>query len=909
MDIKQIMSLFKKNSKKRKLNQKELNKLCTLIVIPYDGIKEVKDIINAQLHDIIYIQTEDLMLYESFIPLYINNIYNSWIIALVDPGTPIGPITSDAIGQQATQALLNTFHQAGSAKSGGPDGIRENISISANRKVLYTVINFKNKNLKIEDVMNMRNEFISITLGDISETILPILIDIPFHRNMPEQYLPRTETAGLDMLNNKVYWWYPFCNFIQVYAEHPRHAIRIKLDIMKLYEFGLNTTTVAEKISLKTWKFKISKDDTREFKTIAIASPTYLGIIDVYISSEGKPNIDDMQRDYILQSCFGFGDFNTLEISGIQGIKIFYPVSIPVTSIIRDVKKSKDNKGTWVYFEDMRYSCVPISKLIDLCNAADLEIDNENISNIEYISHKIVPENRKIIEVKTVSFNGVNYLPLTELANTSGTGEFFMRETNNFFRIINATESSFKLPSIHIRKEPSLVNLDHCVIFESFEQVKTVIAEINNGNAETCQKLINPSFFHVNGIYQNIISFSIEVGEKHLKYFIWACNFYNQIFTVDVNVDYINSRTNLTTLNNALISRFGLREYSLPDSLRLPKIETLIYNKEYKKLQKINKLNEALKLKTRNEIETFINNEIDERIEDPLKRIFIKSTAFFRDEFDPIDKNTGKRKELKPVDRLKNFLNDNVDDKVLKEYAYAETQGSALVDLLSNPVIDSRTTYCNDFYHTFNIFGIEGLRNLLGYDLISIINSSGDVNVKYPILVSDVTTSNGINSMTSQGISSQNNGVLSTITFDNVKKYITKAALVGKFENAKAISTAIFLGNKVELGTGFVKIKFLEMSLTLTSPIRKKLNVGMKEFLENEEFEETKLEPKVIVGKFPKVKWVFESFVKKDIIFYLNMGIVEFFTQTLKDVKPLGLSFIKSKLTQNLGKIKEPRDR
>jgi hypothetical protein len=871
MDSKKIMALFKKGSVKRLINKQEAKYLCSLIMLPYDGVKKVVDLINSRMHKIIRVNLKKIKMYECFIPGYLEDLYNTWVISLAEAGIPKGAIASDAIGQQATQALLNTFHQAGSAKSGGPDGIRENISISPNRKILYSVINFRNKKLKIEDVMRMRSKFIGITLNDIAISILPLMIDIEFHRQMPEEYLPRNEKAGSDMVKNGTYWWYTRANFSHVFTGIRRHAIRIELDVMKLYEFQLDTTIISTIINQKPFEFK-TKDKSVEFVTIAIPSPTYIGIIDIFLSSKERPLREDVDRDYILQACFGLGDFHSLEISGIQGIKNFYPVTKKVSSIVRDIELSDDKKGTWVYFEDLRYSYVPINRFYDLCKAAELEIDTTEDSEIEYISHKIMKEKRKIVKVKTISYNGVNYNPILELKLDKSINEYKLVESNPFFKITEFTPSELKLPSIYIMKERYDFNLDRCIRFENDEHLKFVITSIMNGDEKICKELIDPSFFVINGEHHPVISFPIEVVSTQKRMFIWACLFYKQTFTLEVDINYINRRENLTTLETAINGRFGLRDFSLPEILRLPKIEHIIDPVEH------------------------------EKNEDYVPRILIKSTLFFRDEFDKIDKQTGKRIKMDPIDRLKRFLDENCDDEILKTYAYAETQGSSLSNLLANPIIDSRTTYCNDFYQTFEMLGIESLRNLLGYDLISIINSSGDINPKYPVLTSDVTTCNGINPFTSTGSSSQNNGVISTITFDNVKKYITKAAIVGKQEVSTPVSTAIFFGNQLFLGTGYSKIKFDNLALSVTSPTSNSIKTNMKDIIEDEEYEEPRLEPTVSVGKFPKVKWVFNKFIKKDIIFYINMGMIDFFTSVQGDVKPLSLSFVKSKLVKHLKK-------
>ena len=214
------------------------------------------------------------------------------------------------------------------------------------------------------------------------------------------------------------------------------------------------------------------------------------------------------------------------------------------------------------------------------------------------------------------------------------------------------------------------------------------------------------------------------------------------------------------------------------------------------------------------------------------------------------------------MERFNSFFNQNVSSK---DYVYAEIQGSNLINLISRPEIDPVMTYCNDFYQTMDIYGIEGLRNLLAYDLIKMINSNGYVNVKFPTLTVDLNTYSGINPMTSEGISSQQRGVLSNITFDNSTKYITRASLYGKKETTNGTSISILIGKKFHLGTGYANVK-IDTSKII---VPENLHVEDSYILNYEEDKSFDIIP----GKFPLVKWVIDRFVHKDIIHYIESGI------------------------------------
>jgi hypothetical protein len=46
MNAEIVMANFKKNSVKRRLNDDEIKQLCSLIFIPYDELKEVRELRN-----------------------------------------------------------------------------------------------------------------------------------------------------------------------------------------------------------------------------------------------------------------------------------------------------------------------------------------------------------------------------------------------------------------------------------------------------------------------------------------------------------------------------------------------------------------------------------------------------------------------------------------------------------------------------------------------------------------------------------------------------------------------------------------------------------------------------------------------------------------------------------------------
>lgn len=840
MDRESLMNLIVKDEVKTKLTISQKEEIIEIVKYPFAGIPDVIALINKNLKKIAMEEMMDIFLYPSFFPVFKLYIQQTFLRKLEDPGAPIGPRTSDAVGQQATQALLNTFHQAGSSKSGGPDGIRENISISKKRKAPYSFISFWNDYYTLEEVMNLKTVFTGITVEDLAESILPINIDFSKHyiEDFPEDF---TKEYTDKLLNNEIWWWYVFSNINSIYTDIPRTAIRIKLDIMKLYEYKITTTMISEIINnrefslIKPKSEGGGKDSKDKFGIFCIPSPTYDGIIDLFLYSEEGANEKDVKKDYFLTSVIP--ELKEIVISGISGIRMFYPISKPTINLVRYIKE--DDEGTRIYLKNIRFSGIPVTKLIKLLNFAGLDIDIRSIyneSHLEYHSHKINKETRSKIKVTAISIN----------KEYDGDFIFGAIENNNYIeyksenRFISIEEQKLideELKFVILNKKPTSHNIINKkdIELENYDEVVMFIDECNNGNEEIITEFL-PKINSLDDLINsehNFNCYRIKTSEGKY-YYVASCKYKIIEYIINVNLDFFNSGINCTSLENYINSTFSENEFSLDNSFRLPKIETL-------------KLNE-----------------------DEIDYLHVKSKIFFRNDID-----NPNEKENSPMERFEQLIRENVKDERLLKHVYAETTGSALDELISHELVDPKRTYCNDFYSTLDIYGIEGLYNLLTFELIEIVNKEGYINVEYPALVSATTTANGVNPMTSQGITSQKRSVLSQITFDNATKYLTEKTREGKFEKMNNISASIFVGSVSKIGTGYTDVRFNETEVTRLLPQKEYEGVSLEE-------QDDGLDPHYIEGitllyvkpdKFPKVEWVYDNFISNDIMFFVEIGI------------------------------------
>lgn len=873
------------------LTKEQINEICDCFKIPFNGIDLVLEEYNQMLRELAVSFLEPVKIYDGMFEEYKEHLRKKYLQSLQDADTPIGANTSDAIGAQATQALLNTFHSVGTLKSGGPDGINENISISSKRQILYSMIHMTNGYLSYSDVMNMKKEFIGLSVKNLlSSEPIPYIVNIgeelklnPFDTNLsPEQ----RKKIMLGPSN----WWYNLVPFEGVYdrtqsGSVSRTCIRLNFDVQKLYDYNFLLSEIAYFIS--KWKFEIKaskrnseskkKHDNIEVEVVAVPSPTIKGVIDIFIKSY------DELKDHILISLIHDNEFNNLLVSGIQGLTNFYAVPSVVTNLIRDIEETSrfdeegGIKGTWLYLKNNRFSGVPYFRLVELLEAAGLKIEipyynvpdsyrkNYTTFPFDYHSHKYKADLRSKMKVRGYIFGSMteHEHPHTYVIGVSGNLEkvncdikhYTYTKLNTGFEI-----GMYQYGEVNDLSFELLCNKK----FKTRSSLVKYINQINNrlSKQEFVKRFGKPNPDVVE-FYKNpkqeykTVGFEIEEhgsSPKYVVYYLFKLHYIE--YQLNVNLDYVNSRFVTMSLDSVINKHFSIPYdianpggQSLPDVFRIPRIYDV---------EKINPLE---------------------------RRILLKTKMFFTDKYDfignPDRENLLKTKPLKPFERLIQYVNSHTT-KDQQTYVYAEASGANLLELLKKTNLKTSSIFCNDFHQTWNCLGHECLRNLLCYDMINMINSQGYVSVSYMNFAADVITHNGINAMTSEGISCQNRDYLAMISFDNAFKYVMKAASTGKYKHVNSTSSSIGLGQLFKLGTGAVEIGIdkakINMNHTNSGISRGFLElIGVEKpvsqlFLPDGSDDPIFL-PNLIVGRMKQVPWIIDTFIEKDLLFYIQTGI------------------------------------
>jgi len=162
---------------------------------------------------------------------------------------------------------------------------------------------------------------------------------------------------------------------------------------------------------------------------------------------------------------------------------------------------------------------------------------------------------------------------------------------------------------------------------------------------------------------------------------------------------------------------------------------------------------------------------------------------------------------IKGVQNINNIVmteimsNTRIENKMenIKEWIL-ETDGTNLIDILALDYVDSKKTISNDIIETYEIFGIEGTRNILIQELDEVFEEY--INSRHIDLLVDMMTSTGqLISINRQGISQGDIGPLAKCSFENTTEELINAGIFGKYDKLQGVSSNIMLGQKINSGT------------------------------------------------------------------------------------------------------------
>ena len=152
-----------------------------------------------------------------------------------------------------------------------------------------------------------------------------------------------------------------------------------------------------------------------------------------------------------------------------------------------------------------------------------------------------------------------------------------------------------------------------------------------------------------------------------------------------------------------------------------------------------------------------------------------------------------------------------------------ETDGTNLIDILSNPMVNYKKTSSNDVNEICSLLGIEAARNKLIQEITELIEFDGSyINSRHIELLADTMTFPGsLISINRQGINRGDIGPLAKCSFEDTTDQLIKSSVFGEIDLLQGVSSNIMMGQNINAGTNNCEILLDENKL-------------MQELLDNE---------------------------------------------------------------------------
>lgn len=172
-------------------------------------------------------------------------------------------------------------------------------------------------------------------------------------------------------------------------------------------------------------------------------------------------------------------------------------------------------------------------------------------------------------------------------------------------------------------------------------------------------------------------------------------------------------------------------------------------------------------------------------------------------------------RQAKPDEIFAGFkLKEEIQKRIKHELEWIiDTDGTNLKEFLQQPGIDTERTISNDMWEIYDVFGIEATRAYIFIEYINILNSGGiDLNpVHIEVLVDRMCYTGNIRAITRFGVETSQYKPIARATFEEVMKQFTTSAIFSEADDLGGVSSNIVMGTRINVGTGHVKTKNIEV--------------------------------------------------------------------------------------------------
>ncbi|ELU15060.1 hypothetical protein CAPTEDRAFT_170227 [Capitella teleta] len=154
-------------------------------------------------------------------------------------------------------------------------------------------------------------------------------------------------------------------------------------------------------------------------------------------------------------------------------------------------------------------------------------------------------------------------------------------------------------------------------------------------------------------------------------------------------------------------------------------------------------------------------------------------------------------------DKKRIELTPSGEFKAIQEWIL-ETDGTGLIQVLSEKDVDPIRTTTNDIVEIFSCLGVEAVRKSIEKEMFNVISFDGSyVNYRHLALLCDIMTAKGhLMAITRHGINRQETGCLARCSFEETVDILMEAASHNEVDPMKGVSENIMLGQLARIGTG-----------------------------------------------------------------------------------------------------------
>jgi DNA-directed RNA polymerase beta' subunit len=251
---------------KRLLTPEEIEDIVSVVKHSSDTRSDSRDsgdveVAVSNARESLRLQLPHVQLYPSLIPKFKQEIEKQYYRSLLQPGEMVGVIAASSIGEQNTQASLNSFHSSGSFKAnltGGLARLTELMNATENIKTPSLTIYF-NKDVE-QTLENVRRlAFSKLMWVELDNLVLDVSVSHKTNLNLDEP------------INS---WYQVFHDFIDSSFMRCEWLVRISLDPYKLWRHQITLANIVKKIQ--------EQIDTQD-KLFFAYSHESVGLLDIWI--------------------------------------------------------------------------------------------------------------------------------------------------------------------------------------------------------------------------------------------------------------------------------------------------------------------------------------------------------------------------------------------------------------------------------------------------------------------------------------------------------------------------------------------------------------------------------------------------------------------------------------------------